>query len=215
MVRLDAKEGIYKTLKDRWEEKLDRKENFVLHNRRCFCIVEDRVGIENRILYAYVCKDLSNQAVQKIKNGENEIDAPIAYDAMKEAGFFIILASKKHEKENVLHDYYLRQKIEQSYDISKNETNLLPIRTHSMETLNGHMMVCFLCNVISQEMQNRFKNDDIAQNGTLMALRNQKVLVYQSELIPLEATKKANEAYRKYKIGVPDKVKIGRQFYLW
>lgn len=69
-------------------------------------------------------------------------------------------------------------------------------------------MVSFICQVISQDVQNRFKNDDIAENGILMALRNQNELAYQGELIPLETAKKANEAYKKYKIKFPDKVKI-------
>ena len=208
MVRLDAKEGAYARLKKKWSGRLECRENYIFHNGRYFFIAEDTVEIDGHDLYAYVCKDVSSQAVQTIKNADRGTEAPVAYDIMMEAGFFIILTSKKNSCETVLHDYYIRQKIEPSYDLSKNETNLLPVRTHSLETLNGHMMVSFICQVISQDVQNRFKGEDMAQNGILMALRNQKALVYQSELIPLEATKKANEAYRKYKIKFPDKVKI-------
>lgn len=211
MVRLDAKEGAYARLKKKWSGRLECRENYIFHNGRYFFIAEDTVEIDGHDLYAYVCKDVSSQAAQTIKNADRGTEAPVAYDIMMEAGFFIILTSKKNSCETVLHDYYIRQKIEQSYDLSKNETNLLPVRTHSLETLNGHMMVSFICQVISQDVQNRFKGEDMAQNGILMALRNQKALVYQSELIPLEATKKANDAYRKYKIKFPDKVKITSQ----
>ncbi len=100
---------------------------------------------------------------------------------MRSDGFFILISKTKHAREDILPKYYLRQKIEQSYDLVKNETNIQPIRNHSEETINGHLLVSFICQIISQER-------------LLLALRNQKAEAYPSEVLPLETKRIATLA---------------------
>jgi hypothetical protein len=49
-------------------------------------------------------------------------------------GLFILISSEKMEPEEVMPLYYTRQAVEQIFDVSKNNADLLPLRGHGEET---------------------------------------------------------------------------------
>ena len=59
-----------------------------------------------------------------------------------------------------------------------------------------------------QDIQNRFKDENISQERLLLALRNQKAEAYPSEVLPLETKRIATLAYKKMKITCPETIKI-------
>lgn len=211
ITRLDAKMKAYKELKKKYFGELETKENFIRYGERYFYMKPvENVVIENQKLFAYVCIDCTSKAYDLIRMGERKKapESGKAYDEMQSDGFFILISRTKYAREDILPKYYLRQKIEQSYDLVKNETNIQPIRNHSEETINGHLLVSFICQIISQEIQDRFKDENISQERLLLALRNQKAEAYPSEVLPLETKRIATLAYRKMKITCPETIKI-------
>lgn len=211
ITRLDAKMKAYKELKKKYFGGLEAKENFIRYGERYFYMKPvENVMIENQRLFAYVCIDCTSKAYDLIRMGERKKapESGKAYDEMQSDGFFILISRTKHAREDILPKYYLRQKIEQSYDLVKNETNIQPIRNHSEETINGHLLVSFISQIVSQEIQNRFKDENISQERLLLALRNQKAEAYPSEVLPLETKRIATLAYKKMKITCPETIKI-------
>ena len=210
ITRLDAKMLLYKKLKKECFDALESEENFISYENRFFYIkvVED-VTFENEKVCAYVCRDCSSQAYDLLRMGDrkNRPDDKEAFSEMKTDGFFILISKAKYKKEEILSKYYLRQKIEQSYDLIKNETNIQPIRNHDEETIAGHLLVSFICQIISQEIQNTFKGEHLSQERILLALRNQKAEVYPTEVLPLETKKIATLSYNKMKISCPEVIK--------
>lgn len=214
ITRLDAKMKAYKELKKKHFDGLETKENFIRYGERFFYMkLVENVVIENQKLFAYVCIDCTSKAYDLIRMGErkNVPENGRAYEEMQSDGFFILISKTKHAREEILPKYYLRQKIEQSYDLVKNETNIQPIRNHSEETINGHLLVSFICQIISQEIQNRFRDDNISQERLLLALRNQKAEAYPSEVLPLETKRIATLAYKKMKITCPETIKTTKK----
>ena len=112
-------------------------------------------------------------------------------------GFFILVSNEEYLADRILPLYYLRQKIEQSYGLVKNTTNIQPIRNHSESTINGHLLVSFLYQIIGQEIQNTFKREHISEKKLLLSLRNQKSEVYPAEILPLVTKRIANLAIRR------------------
>ena len=49
----------------------------------------------------------------------------------------------------ILPKYCLRQKIEQSFDLVKNEANIQLIRNHGEEAIDVHLLVSFICQIVS------------------------------------------------------------------
>lgn len=214
ITRLDAKMKIYKELKKKHFGSLETKDNFIRYGSRFFYMkIVENVEIENQKMFAYVCIDCTSKAYDLIRMGERKKvpENSKAYDEMQSDGFFILISRTRHAREDILPKYYLRQKIEQSYDLVKNETNIQPIRSHSEETINGHLFVSFISQIISQEIQNGFKDDNISQERLLLALRNQKAEAYPSEVLPLETKRIATLAYAKMKITCPETIKIQKK----
>lgn len=213
ITRLDAKMRFYKKLKEEYFEGLDSQENFTRYESRFFYIkvVED-LKFEGEKVCAYVCRDCTSQAYDLLRMGDkkNAPDDKEAYAEMKEDGFFILISKTKYRKEEILSRYYLRQKIEQSYDLIKNETNIQPIRNHDEATISGHLLVSFIGQIISQEIQNAFKGEHLSQERILLSLRNQKAEVYPTEVLPLETKRVATLAYGKMKMTCPEAIKLTR-----
>lgn len=55
--------------------------------------------------------------------------------------------------DKVVKRYYMRQQIEQVFDLGKNNCKLTPVRIHSEDTLRGHLMMTFLAAVVGKKIQ--------------------------------------------------------------
>ena len=211
ITRLDAKTVLFRNLKKKCFDDLERKENFVRYEERFFYIRRiDDVPFCGKKIHAYVCLDKTSQAYDTIRMSErkNIPENAQACEELMNDGFFILISSEEYGADRILPQYYLRQRIEQSYDLVKNTTNIQPIRSHSESTINGHLLVSFLCQIIGQEIQNTFKGEHLSQERLLLSLRNQKAEVYPAEILPLETKRIATLAYKKMKIEVPETIKL-------
>ena len=124
-------------------------------------------------------------------------------EARKSLGMFVLISSDLASKEYILPLHYMRQQIEQIFDIGKNEANLLPLRSHSEKTFRGHLLLTFISTVIVKMMQEVVRNNVLTPRSVLFNLANQKCKVYDNNIVTMEAFKKANDSYKAFGVECP------------
>ncbi len=158
----------YKKLVSELRPTLEREENAVAYNERLIFIEMKEDIYLNRTCYFYVCKDVNHQSLETVQNEKKNNKGKTANELFEEhskRGLFVLISTKKLAKEEVLPCYYARQGIEQIFDLSKNESNLLPIRVHSEATMRGHVMLSFIATMISRWLQIRLRGDPEEYKG--------------------------------------------------
>ena len=160
--------------------------------------------------YIGVDTDLRNQQMKRTAFAalDDKLAQEDADERMLKLGVFMIISSEDIAASEILPLYYTRQQIEQVFDISKNNADLLPLRIQNEDTFRGHLMITFLATVLLQKLQRDIlircrKGDKINPEGTLITLRNQKCKVYENEIVPQEVVKNINDVYRLFKIKCP------------
>ena len=163
-------------------------------------------------VYAYLGIDMDTRHQQYKRTKKQGINDKLSFEEidkkLSELGIFLILSSECIETSEVLQLYYTRQKVEQVFDISKNYGDLLPIRVHDEDAFRGHLLITFMATVILHKLQQeviakRKKTDKINQHKILYTARGQKCKVYKNTVVPQEAIREVNEAYRILDIKCP------------
>ena len=158
------------------------------------------VEYEGHHLYAYVCRDKGMQEVERKKfldkNANGRVNAKKFHDEMREHGVFILLATRRIQPEHVLSHYYVRQDIEQVFDITKNYASLLPLNVEKEETFRRHLLMTFIATALLQRIQNELKNSNFSLDRILMRMRTQKAKVFENVVIPGEPVKEHRQIYK-------------------
>jgi len=97
----------------------------------------------------------------------------------------------------------VRQTVEQYFDISKGSSKLTPLRVHSEDALNGHLILSQIAatiNVYIQKITNQIYDN---REEMLMAMRNQKCMVFNDRITTSAPHAKANEFYNAFSIKCP------------
>jgi transposase len=115
---------------------------------------------------------------------------------------FILLSTRPVARDETLPLYYTRQQIEQVFDLCKNNTNPLPLRVQSEDTLRGHLLLAFAASVVCKKLQEDLKDTEYTPENALLALRNHKCKVFDDHVLTMEAAKRANRIYKKFKIKI-------------
>jgi transposase len=89
---------------------------------------------------------------------------------MAQLGLFVIISSENLPTSEILPLYYTRQQVEQVFDVSKNNADILPIRVQNEDTFRGHLILAFLATVVIQKLQRdiitkRKKSDKVYPEG--------------------------------------------------
>ena len=211
MTRLRCNRSLYKELISKYVCSIeDNNEDLILYNGRYIYVKTEQCMIGSKSQYsgyAYVCKDLSrkNEEERKlfVRAVRDKLSNSEVADARRKQGMFILISSNLISKEHILPLYYMRQQIEQIFDIGKNEANMLPLRTHNEKTFRGHLLLTFISTVIVKMMQNVLKNNQLTPRAVLFNLANQKCKVYDNNIVTMEAFKKANDSYKAFGIKCP------------
>ena len=206
--RLKENLKLYKSLVEEHLPGIEAKENFVSYNNRYAYIkcVECEL-VSGHKAYAFIGLDIdrksseSRKLFQKAKGGKLS-DAKV-YDRMSSQGVFILVSSRRIAKDKILPTYYMRQQIEQIFDIGKNYADLLPLRVQNEDTFRGHLLMTFIASVVVKKLQDDLASTVFNPISLFMSLRNQKCKVYIDSVIVQEAFKKANDIYKHFKIPCP------------
>jgi transposase len=208
VTRLRENRRLYKLIAAEHVSDIECRENIVSYNGRYAyvkCVECELAGGHGA--YAYVCLDIDRKSNESRKlfqraKAEKMKDKEV-FDKMTSQGVFMLVSSRRIAKEKILPTYYMRQQIEQIFDIGKNYADLLPLRVQNEDTFRGHLLLTFIASVVVKKIQDRLKDTVYNPISLFMNLRNQKCKVYDDKVITQEAFRKANDSYKLFKITCP------------
>lgn len=200
LTRMPSTRIIYKELINKTKE-MEKPENIVKYNERGLFIKEEQIDLYGNVGFAYIICDPERRGKEiskKVINYENQKEEDLD---LLNCGKFIIVSSTKIPTNEVIPLYYTRQSAEQLFGISKDDLNILPIRTHTETTFKGFMFLIFLALTIYSKTKKVL--GDIAIEQALSLLRNLKCKVYEENLIVSEVNKKQKLLLEKCGVLVP------------
>lgn len=202
--------GLYAQILKEHLGSLECRENFTIYNSRFYYIKTIKVKIgekKDHDAYAYLCLDETHRQIEvnMIKShimDENLKDGEV-YDDMQHSGLFILIATRKIAKENILTLYGTRNEIEDIFKVGKNYGKLLPMQVESEQALQGHLLMTFMAVVIWKLLSDDLKDTGFTTEDVFQTMRHLQVLVYDDKLITSEPVKKMNEILRHLKMECP------------
>ncbi len=122
---------------------------------------------------------------------------------MDKAGLFVIVSSLPYQTDEILPVYYIRQTIEQYFDISKVSSKLTLLRIHSEQALYGHLILSMIAATINIRIMNTIKQYLDNRDSLFMSFNNQKCIAYRTQINTCEPQAMANAFYDKFRIRYP------------
>lgn len=211
---------LFKELVSIHRKEIENQDNLVKFGKRLVFIKARAVNLApNCPGYAYICLDLARRASESM-NMLNHLDPDSGtstelFEKLESEGFFILASSNELAIEEILPVYYTRQQVEQTFDIGKNYTGLLPVRIQSEDRLRGHLLITFIASMIVKRIQLELLNHENKRTKKLnpislfQNLGYQRCSVFEDKIIIHEADSKANQGYKLFKIKVPEELNLG------
>ena len=207
-----------KTFKDLISNELsgiETKENFVKYEDRYLFIIKRPVMVgskKNNPAWMYLgldCGRMSDEQHKLLKRAKRDsLTTDEVYAAMQNEGVFGILSGKDYLCEEILPAYYQRQAAEQIFDFAKNYTKLLPLRTSTDATFNGHLLLSYIATCAVKMIQLRLKEANLFFGSRLACLRNQKCTIYENRIVTDEPQREANDTYKAFGMKCPDSIPV-------
>lgn len=201
--------ALYSTILAQGHPKLIKQVNLVRYNNRAVYIVrlDCKLGKQNHEGFAYLgydvdrASDESHKAVKRL--ADRKLNNEQFQKILDNAGLFVIVSSLPYQPDEILPLYYIRQTIEQYFDISKGSSRLTPLRIHSEQALYGHLVLSMIAATVNIRIMNTIKQYHDTRDKLFMSLGNQKCLVYRTQVNTFEPQALANQFYRKFNIRCP------------
>jgi hypothetical protein len=215
VTRLSSNRKLYKHLIAEYHaDALDEK-NVVKYGGRLVGIVRVPISLPgDKDGYAYVSVDYERRHQQWTKYTQDAIEDGASIEERREkthkCGFFILICSERIETTEILKLYYTRQTVEQIFDMSKNDIDLLPLRVHSEKTLRGHLMLVFLAALVYLYLNEILKDTKWNAANAIMIFRNLKCKIYDEEVLVKEPVKNMKEISKKIGITIPKRIVEGK-----
>lgn len=214
LTRLGSNRKIYKQLVLEHADDLSHSKYMVMQRERLLSIKRVEIELFGNVGYAYISIDHARREEEIYKYAKSAIiNKDLSYEEMdvdmKSKGLFILISSEKIETSEIMPLYYTRQVVEQIFDISKNNADLLPLRVHNEATFRGHLMLSFMATIVYLVINQMLENTRFHANGAFVILRNQKCKVFEDHILPKEPNKKMNDIYKKVKLASPTIIPIG------
>jgi hypothetical protein len=209
--------AIAKELIRRYGGDLYSKKYTLKYGDRLICMKRVQAQIYGQDCYTYIALDVNvmqheqkrylEKNAETVKKGKG-----MSEEAMKCLGCFVMVSSEILEVSEVLPLYYMRQSIEQTFDLAKNDVDLVPLRTHTEETFRGHLLLCFMSTVafitVKRYLGTRKKLKSMCAKMALKDMRFIKCDVFGRTLVMTEASKNANLIINELKLDLPDVVNL-------
>jgi len=212
LTRLAPNRTLFKDVAKEHLPDLATSANALRYGNRLLYMKKVPVELYGNAGFAYIGVDVDSKNQQMKREAFAAIDDKLSSEdadkRMSKLGVFMIISSEDIEMAEILPLYYTRQQIEQVFDLSKNNADIVPLRVQNEDTFRGHLMITFLATVLLQKLQRdilakRKKKDKTNPEGALFILRNQKCKVYANEIVPQEPVKSINDVYKLFKIKCP------------
>ena len=192
LTRLPSGRVLHKNLIKEHNETLENAKNLVIYGKRALyikCVPVDLFGHKG---FAYIACDIKRKGDETskflISAKEDKLTDEEINEKLAKKGIFVIISSEEIPNNEVLPLYYTRQSAENLFGISKSFLDILPIRTHSIETFRGYLMLNFITLIVYIELKKLLKGEFTVE-GALMQMTNLMCKVYLNEIIVCEPTK--------------------------
>ena len=213
VTRLRPNLKLYKTIVAENINELESTCNAVFYRDRLLYIRCIPIELFGRIAYAYVAIDYQRRhdeaytyikkALEDKKADTNDID-----QKAKTKGMFIIITSDNIATSEILPLYYMRQTIEQVFDIYKNNADLIPLRTHGEETFRGHLMLSFISTIAFMQVNQLLDGVKFSAEGAFRSLNNLKCKVFDNHILVKEPTRKEGDIASHLGIELPLRLEL-------
>ena len=153
ITRLGTHLKLYKELLLEHCEDIVQTKYMVMYRERLVYVKRVEVDLFGHGGFAYIVLDHARREEKvyryaKSVLGSGEVDYGVMDLDLRFKGFCVLISSEKIEPKEVLPLYYLRQIVEQVFDVGKNCVDLLPLRVHGEDAFRGHLFLSFICSVV-------------------------------------------------------------------
>ena len=192
-----------------------KEENLVRYQDRCLFMVREEVKVgknKDKPAWLYLGVDVNRAADEQRKlmrraKTDGLSDAEIVLRLERE-GVFAVVSGRKLTCGEVLPAYYQRQAAEQVFDYAKNYTKMLPLRTHTVETFQGHLLLSYMATCAIKLVQMRMREASLTLGSRFQGLRNQKCRVYKGRIVTDVPQRFARESYAALGVECPAAITI-------
>lgn len=204
-----------KEMIEEYADTIDSGENLVKFEDRYLFIVKKEIMVgtnSDNPGWMYLGYDISraNDETRKLmkRAKKKKLTNEEVYEALQSEGYFAIISGREYGVEEILPAYYERQQIEQTFDIMKNYTKILPIRNRTPETYRGHLLISFVASCVMKMIQLGLKTAEMLLGSKIIALRNEKCTVYADRIVPDPLYPEARPLFETFKIPYPASIPI-------
>jgi transposase len=156
LVRIQNNRNIFKEIVDEYSQELVNDPIYAVRYRDRFVHCKEIVltdNTDNKVHYAYFFHDFTKENMDRndyySKNFNDDTFIDQSRIKNNYFGKFILYSNFHIETADVLNLYYQRQEIEQVFDLWKNDNTLLPVRVHSRQSGEGHILLTLMSMIIS------------------------------------------------------------------
>jgi len=211
LTRLPADRVLYKTLIAEHSSTLEDAANYVVYGERALYVRCVEVDLFGHVGFAYVVCDVKRKGDELTKillaAKEEGLGVEEVNGRCLGAGKFVLLSSERVLCEEVLPLYYMRQGAENLFGVSKCFLDLLPLRTHGIETFRGYLMLTFVSLLVYIELRNLL-GEVFTVEGALLEMSNLMCCVYGELVVVCEPTRRMNEIAELLGVVLPKTLKL-------
>jgi len=202
LTRMPSGRVIYKSLIQDNCGTIECKENAVAYGKRGLFIQKQPIDLYGNLAFAYIVCDPARRGREVSKKILGLEDKDSDFE-LQNCGMMILVSNIDMNTNEVVPLYYSRQMAEQLFGISKDDLNILPIRTHSEARFKGLMLLCFIALIIYLKLKNSLGSDTTVEQ-LLNLMRNLKCKVFpDNSFIVGEVNKNQRLAFEHAGIIVP------------
>lgn len=210
VTRMPSSRKVFKELVEK-AKSIESRINAIQYGERVVFIKSIEQTIYDQKLHAHIILDPHKKAkdTQLLLREAfaNNTDTKEVDDKMRFCGYFILISKAPIKREEILPTYYTRQSIEQIFGFAKSNNNLLPLRVHTEQSINGYLMLVFLTIIVFVLIRQKLQPNFTVENA-LIILRGLKAKVYEKELLIQEPNKKAKDIAKLLNIIMPTSLGI-------
>jgi transposase len=195
LTRLASNRKLHKELVENSAD-MENAANMVTYNKRALFVKKVEVDLFGNKGFAYVVCDVKRKGDEcnkfLVAAKEDGLSADEIDKELNKKGKFVLISSEDMSIDEVIPLYYTRQAAENLFGISKSFLDLLPLRTHSIETFRGYLMLTFITLTIFLELKTLLKGKYTVE-GAMTEMGNLMCKIYGKNVIVSEPTKKMKE----------------------
>ena len=150
----------------------------------------------NRDAYAYLCLDCTTK-----REEEYRLQTQLSDKSLK--GIFMLVATRRIAKENLLSLYYTRNQVEDIFRLCKHWCRILPADMEKEETLRDHLLMTFMAVIVMKRILDRLSSKSCTPDMLWMALNGHRAHIFENCILVGEPVKVMNDIYKLLNIQVP------------